>query len=724
MPRFLRSGPVLSLLLALVPVSFDLGCGGQKQNVTPPAPGSFILMVSPATIALAPGSTQQFQVRWLPTDGFDHEVNITFTGLPQGVTLSPATVALTRAEAPVTITATASADIDPGTVPVICTGAWGSISDTKTIQFVLSVGSFTLSATPASILLGPGTSRDFQVQRVPSGGFNKPVNVAFAGVPPGVTLSPATFSLVNNDPVTVTATASANIGTVAVPITCTGTYGSLTDTRTIQFTISAIGSFTLSATPASFHLSPGTSQTFQVLRVPSDGFNKPITVTFAGVPEGITLSPASFSLVDDNPFTVTASAAANIQATNTPIACTGSYLTLKDTKAIQVLWDLPVMTITTTNAAPILDKVTYVPGHISLDAGGAYAYETDFKIRGRGNSTWDLAPKKPYKVKLPKGQGTPFGMPVHTDWALLANYFDKSLMRNVVAMELSQRLNMPYTPRSAYTDVILNGSHDGTYLLMESIKVDPNRVKIPAMSATDIAGDALTGGYLMEIDERFGQAWLWPGTKRTAHGIAVGLQDPEVPTVEQQAYIVDYVQQAEDAIFRAATSNDYEQFLDVDTFINWYLVNEVYANVDAGGFSSCWMYKDRGGKLCMGPVWDFDLGAGNMDYASCQYPTGWWVRTQSAWFSQLFQNATFAAKVKARWNVVKATQLDTIFEFIDQNALILDQSQQKNFARWPILGVNVWVNPVPVPTTYAGELDYLKTWLTQRIAWMDRQYNP
>jgi len=581
--------------------------------------------------------------------------------------------------------------------------------------------SFTLSVSPSAVQLTPGSSQQFHVQRVSSGGFNQQVSITFSAPPQGVTFSPAALTLSSDDPATITATASTDVAAANVPITCTGTWDSLTDTKTIQLTLD-IGTFALNVTPASFHLSPGASQNFQVQRQPSNGFNREVSVTFSGVPQGITLSPNTLSLVNDDPVTITATAAAGTRVTNAPITCTGTYQSITATKSLQVLWDLPVMTITTTGAAPIVSKETYVAGHISLDAGGAYAYETDFKIRGRGNSTWDM-PKKPYKVKLPKGQGTPFGLPVHTDWALLANYADKSLMRNAVAMELSHRLGLPYTPRYAYTDVVLNGSHDGTYMLIESIKVDPNRVNIPPMTATDITGTALTGGYLLEIDERFGQAWLWPGTHRTTHGVAVGLQDPEVPTADQQAYIVNYVQQAEDAIFRADSSNDYEQFLDVDSFINWYLLNEVYANVDAGGFSSCWMYKDRGGKLCMGPAWDFDLGAGNVDYAACEYPTGWWVRTQSAWFSQLFKNAAFAQKVKTRWNAVKATQLDTIFDAIDQNAAILDQSQQKNFVRWPILGIYVWPNAV-IPGSYAGEVTYLKTWLTQRIAWMDAQFNP
>jgi len=155
--------------------------------------------------------------------------------------------------------------------------------------------------------------------------------------------------------------------------------------------------------------------------------------------------------------------------------------------------------------------------------------------------------------------------------------------------------------------------------------------------------------------------------------------------------------------------------------MNWYLANEISSNVDAIFYSSCWMYKQRADKLYMGPAWDFDLAFGNVDYSDSELPTGWYVRF-GPWLNRMFQDPVFARKTKDRWNSLKASQIDTIFTYIDQQAAVLNQAQQNNFQRWPIMHAYVW--PVPeIPGTYQGEVDQLKSWLTQRIVWMDAEFN-
>ena len=400
----------------------------------------------------------------------------------------------------------------------------------------------------------------------------------------------------------------------------------------------------------------------------------------------------------------------------------GVTLTFDNDAFVPTTIDLPIVTITTTDSAPIVSKETYITGHLSINPNGAnaaYTYEGDMQIRGRGNSSWDISNKKPYKVKL-SSKASLFGFPADKEWVLLANFSDKTLLRNTIAMELSQRFGLPYTPRSTPVEVFLNGNYRGTYLLMESIKIATSRVNIPSMKATDISGNALTGGYLVEVDERHDGTTLF----QTSHGLPITVHDPDPATAEQLAYISDYFEQVEttlDANDFADPAGGYAKYLDSDSFLNWYLANEISSNVDAPFFDSCWMYKQRGDKLFMGPAWDFDLAFGNVDYADSQLPTGWYVR-RGPWLNRMFQDPAFRQKAKDRWNALKPTQIDTIFNFIDQQAAILAQAQRNNFQRWPIMNEYVW--PVPaIPGAYQSEVDQMKNWLTQRIAWMDANFN-
>ena len=134
------------------------------------------------------------------------------------------------------------------------------------------------------------------------------------------------------------------------------------------------------------------------------------------------------------------------------------------------------------------------------------------------------------------------------------------------------------------------------------------------------------------------------------------------------------------------------------------------------------MYKPRGGKLFMGPLWDFDLAAGNANYSDAFKPEGWHIRN-APWFSRLFQDPAFAARVKLAWNEIKADELGAMFQAISTSSSGLQQPQLNNFQRWPILEMYVWPN-YRIPGSYTGEIDYLNTWLTTRVAWMDRQINP
>ena len=383
---------------------------------------------------------------------------------------------------------------------------------------------------------------------------------------------------------------------------------------------------------------------------------------------------------------------------------------------------LPVLRITTDNAAPIVSREVYITGQMSLvsNVAGAPAVNGGLQIRGRGNSTWDIHPKKPYRLKLTDKQSL-LGMPSSKDWVLLANYSDKSLLRNAMALDLGTRMGFPWSPRSAFVEVYLNERYDGVYQLMENIKVAKDRVNIDELEEADVGADKITGGYLLEVDFREDGLTM----HSSIDDLPIVFQSPEEPAPAQEDYIKGYINEFEAVLHSpgfADPATGYAAYIDVDSFVRWYLVNEVFRNVDANMWSSCWMYKPRGGKIFMGPLWDFDLAAGNANYADAFKTEGWHIRN-APWFSRLFEDPAFAARVKLAWNEIKADELPAMFQAITAGSASLQQPQLNNFQRWPILETYVWPN-YSIPGSYAGEITNLKAWLTARIDWIDRQMNP
>ena len=385
---------------------------------------------------------------------------------------------------------------------------------------------------------------------------------------------------------------------------------------------------------------------------------------------------------------------------------------------------LPVVELWTNAYAPILDRETYIKGCMRINDGrvqtyGTGLYQGAMEIRGRGNSTWDM-PKKSYRLKLASPGAPVLNMPTDRDWVLLANYADKTLMRAAVGLELSRRLGMAWTPRLRYVDLYLNGEFLGNYLLGEHVKVAPNRVNVTPMLATDTAEPNVGGGYLVEADFL---EYTSPTDviTYTSSGILFNIKAPGSIVQTQVNYISGYLQRVENALLsdNFSTSSGYPMLIDTDTFIDWWIVKELVKDVDGPFYSSVYLYKDRNGKLKMGPLWDFDLSSGNVDYSTASEPTGWRIRVKSEWFLHLFKDKAFRAKVYDRWKALKVTHIDTILPFIDQTAVALDASQRENFTRWDILGTYVWPNAV-VLGSYPAEVGYLRNWLQTRIRWMDK----
>ncbi len=370
---------------------------------------------------------------------------------------------------------------------------------------------------------------------------------------------------------------------------------------------------------------------------------------------------------------------------------------------------LPVVRIDTAGGAPIVDKENYLDASLSIDPNGSgdAAYAGSTRIRGRGNSTWSAA-KKPYRMKLSSAAGL-LGMPPERDWVLLANAFDPSHLRNQVAFDLSRRTGLAWTPEFRYVEVVLNGSYDGIYMLGSQIEVGPTRVDITEMGDDDIAGEELTGGYLMEFDFRLNLA-ADPGFI-SSDGVQAEVKDPDPPTPEQLSYITSYFNSFEAAVHGSSYRDPdvgYRAYLDVDAFIDWYLVVEMAKQQD-GMWSSTFVSKPRGGKLTFGPVWDFDLSMGAVNHLTPGWPPeGWWINLPltGRWVPRILGDPAMDAQVRQRWDELRPA-FQEVVDAIPATAAAIGPARTTDAARWGVA--------VGAEDTDAS----LERWLDRRISWMN-----
>lgn len=357
----------------------------------------------------------------------------------------------------------------------------------------------------------------------------------------------------------------------------------------------------------------------------------------------------------------------------------------------------------------------------------------EVSVKGRGNSSWDM-PKKSYTIKFDSKTDI-LGMGEDKKWVLIANYADKTLLRNYLASYLGNNLfNSHWNPEFKIVDVVLNGEFLGTYLLGEQIKIGKNRLNMD-----DIADkfnnrkNLAKGGFIFACDKH-DETEIELTTTR---GRTFILKDPDPDnfdgyetTLPDDVYefMLSVIQKAEDVIYSedfADSTNGYSSVIDVDSFVDYYIVNELTKNVDAAWSCSVYFYYNpKDGKIYMGPNWDFDISCGNVNYKECDIATGFHIRN-SGWHERLFEDPAFCDAVKTRWNDKRTELYNVINVFIQETATSIKTSADCNFVKWPILGKHVWPNAVGARkrTTYQSEIDYLINWLNTRYTWLDNEIN-
>lgn len=381
------------------------------------------------------------------------------------------------------------------------------------------------------------------------------------------------------------------------------------------------------------------------------------------------------------------------------------------------------------------------PGDAATDYDGLVGIE----IRGQSSQ---MFPKKSYgfETRTDKGEENKvslLGLPEHDDWVLYAPYSDKTMLRNDITFYLGGKLGR-WQPRARFVEVYLNGDYIGVYQLVERIKRGKERVDIAKMDNTDISGDKLTGGYIFKVDKiqdlTPNDYFVSNPTNRyqNARNYAFSYYYPKSDAIvtNQREYLKSFILQFENNL-NASWFKDppthYSKYIDVDSFVDFQIMNELANNVDGYRYST-FFYKQRdsqGGKMVSGPLWDFDLGYGNLNYSWRHQSTNQWCYSNYGpgepncmhWWARLMEDPAYVQKVKTRWSNLRKSVLhtDSVMAYMDRQVYYLGAAVDRNFKRWPILGVYVWPNNF-VGKTHEEEVTNLKTWIRQRLTWMDSQW--
>ena len=420
----------------------------------------------------------------------------------------------------------------------------------------------------------------------------------------------------------------------------------------------------------------------------------------------------------------------DIQNENNPIELTiDKPITIKAIFKHYPASGLPIVKIKTNQVVgPAMDKSSYVEGSLEIIGDGNFdgLEETNMKIKGRGNSTWWICTdasagavvgKCPYQVKF--GDKTSIlGMPEDKKWVLLAEKSDKSMIRNKIARYMGELSDLEYTPNAEYVELFINEDYQGTYLIGQKVEESSNRV--------DIGDD----GYLIEIDTDANNRIdsddiiFKPTIWSSIHTDGVfNIKDPDIDYGSDEFHLIEnYINEFESVLYSNnfnSPGSGYESYIDVDSLIDWFLINEIAKTVDARWYSSIYFSYIPGEKIKMGPIWDFDLSYGNLNYSDAQYTSEFYIK-QNNWIDKLYQDEVFVEKVKIRYSYYHS-KLDDIKNKIDEFAKYIDKSQKANFERWDILGVYVWPNPV-YDLTYEEEVERLKNWIEERMNWLNSNF--
>ena len=380
--------------------------------------------------------------------------------------------------------------------------------------------------------------------------------------------------------------------------------------------------------------------------------------------------------------------------------------------------NLPIVYVQTSDNKEIDTRKVWKQASLTID-GKFCGYEDlsidDLLIKGRGNTSWSLT-KRPYSIKL-NSKTKILGMKEDKHWVLIGNMSDKTLLRNYYTSYLGNEIyNSVWNPSFRSVHLIINGTCRGVYLLGEKITIAENRVDIGDISKKGSGN----GGFILEVNHRLDELFNFT----TNQGVPISLKDPDEVSLSTQKEITSIVQSAEDALFSdnfSSQQDGWRKYLDENSIIDWFIVNEFTKNNDAVFHTSVFLYYNPATeKLYLGPNWDYDISCGNINHNDNNNPNGWWI-TNAPWVSRLIKDSLFVENLNRRWDSSKSKVYYSINTWIPAQATSLENAANINFKKWKILGEYSWpnTNGFEERTTYQSEIKYLIDWLNTRYVFFD-----
>lgn len=374
------------------------------------------------------------------------------------------------------------------------------------------------------------------------------------------------------------------------------------------------------------------------------------------------------------------------------IQVSSSAFEIRSTITTNLRTQLPVLVVNTPGSNDITSRENWMTGTTMslLDVDGKCEYQGTASVKGRGNSSWDY-PKKSYNLRLDTKHGIA-GMASHKRWCLLANWIDRTMIRNAVAFEVARYTDMEWTPSGEFVELVLNGKHMGTYYLCEQVRLGTERVP---------------GDYLFELDKYYDEIYKFRSERRDLPWM---FKEPDEVSPELFQEIQDYVNAMEDAIYdsKKFAEREYAAYMDLDTFADWWIVNELITNAESQQPKSVYMYKKSNGKLKAGPIWDCDY---------CTFYPGFatkYLGTVSLYYNQLYRDYQFRSLIREHWLRHREDFL-RIPDFIDELGQKLASSDALNHPMWPIYyTVNEDEN-----LDYTAAIERLKQTYSARFEWLD-----
>lgn len=375
-----------------------------------------------------------------------------------------------------------------------------------------------------------------------------------------------------------------------------------------------------------------------------------------------------------------------------------------------------------------------------------FEYNGDIQIELRGSSSAQF-PKKPYGFTTVTASGDNLNielldLPAENDWVLNNPWVDKTMMYNVLLFNTANEMGN-YAPRSRFCEVFIDDDYEGVYVLLEKIKRDKNRVDIKKIQNTDNLGDAITGGYVFKVDKDdsgVDEGWISPYGPPNAdfdQDITILFHSPDGAdlTNQQKSYLEDHFTAFENALAGsnfADLNTGYRNYIDVESFIDFFIINEFSKNIDAYR-GSTFLHKDRdseGGKIVAGPLWDFNLSFGSADFCDGIDIEGWAYEFNDIcgghgqlvpfWWERLLDDPSYQNQLRCRWEALRSTALNkaVLFSKIDSMATLLDESQKRNYDHWGNLDETNFLGGHTFDT-YAEGISFFKSWMSDRIDWLD-----